>query len=112
MTVTPIKAGEKDKRITIQEPTKTVNGLGEEIATWPGTLKAKRWAKVETLTGRELSIAQQQVANVTHKLTFSYVSGLTTEMRIVLGSHTFGIDFIDDRDFAGVEHVVLAKENP
>jgi SPP1 family predicted phage head-tail adaptor len=105
-------AGERTKRVEIQRPTKTVNGLGEDSIAWPGACFAKRSAKVETLSGRELQYAQQQVANVTHKLTFDYVKGLTTEMRIVMGDHTFGIDFIDNRDFANVEHVVFAKENP
>jgi len=109
---TPIESGEKTKRIKIQRPTKTVGATGEDLTTWPGTCFAERWAKVETLQGREMTWARQQVANVTHKLTFDYVKGLTTEMRIVMGDHTFGIDFIDDRDFAGVEHVVLGKENP
>lgn len=109
---TPIQIGLRTRRIEIQSPTKTVNGLGEDTTAWPGRCFAKRWAKIETLGGRELTVARQLVANVTHKLTFPFVEGLTTEMRIVHKNHTFGIDWIDDRNFEGVEHVVYAKENP
>lgn len=65
-----IDPGELRQQIQIQLPTEAANSFGEVTPSEPGTTipNGTVWAKIETLTGRELFAAQRIAAEATHKV--------------------------------------------
>jgi len=87
---TRIEAGKLRHRIIIVKPTlaqDTAGGWAEDTENVVATV----WASVEALTGRELYAAQQQVSEVTHKITMRYWPGITANMNVWFQGRQFRI---------------------
>jgi SPP1 family predicted phage head-tail adaptor len=89
MAMSFARTGEMRHRITIQATTPTRTAKGAVVDSW--STAWTRWAKIEPLSGNELEIASKVSAEVTHEVTFRYLSGMTAEHRIVYGSRTFNV---------------------
>lgn len=59
------------------------------------------WAKVETLTGRALSGAQQEGSSVTHKVSIRYAPGIVARQVVGHGERYFTIAYLSDPDGRG-----------
>lgn len=62
-----IAAGDLRHRVTYQTATEALDNFGQPIQTWSSGTEI--WARVEPLSGRELEIARQQRADVSHVVT-------------------------------------------
>lgn len=89
-----LRAGQLNKRITIQANAKTRDDDGEWVDGWSDVGKA--WADVYAKSGQERALgnANQGFASFTVKM--RPFSGLTVAHRIKWGSRYLGITFIDD----------------
>ena len=84
-----MRAGELRKRITIETPVRSADGVGEMVPAW--SLFGVVWASIEPLSGNEKIQAQQVNANVDIKVTMRYLAGVVPAMRIRFGTRTFQI---------------------
>lgn len=89
-----MRGGTLKKRITIEQLEGSLDSYGEEAMTWV-TFASVR-ASVRPVSGREYFAARQEQSEVTHKVRFRYVSGVTPDMRINYGGRYFDIAFIND----------------
>lgn len=88
-----MRAGQLDRRITIETPTGTQDTFGEFTETW--ATFATEWAQYEPLKGREQLDAMQVNADLQARFRIRYRSDITTKMRIVNDdSLTYGIEAI------------------
>ncbi len=96
-------------RVTIQKPISTAKGDdGAPIITWEKVLDT--WASVEPLSGREYFDAQQVNADVTHKASMRYRSGIDSTMRILLGSRLLLILAVLNTEERSRELVLMCRE--
>ena len=102
-----ISTGRRSRKITIQTPTDSRDGTGDNNPTW--ATFATAWAEFRAVSGRERDYDNQVVTEATHRATIPYIASLTTKMRVVLDSVNYGIDRIDDRDHANIEQVLYLK---
>jgi SPP1 family predicted phage head-tail adaptor len=91
-----VRAGELRHRIAIESFAVTKNAFGEDVRAYAVNVRA--WAKIETLLGRELQIAQAIVQAVTHKITIRYQDGIDSTQRIRFGQRYFGVGAAIDPD--------------
>lgn len=87
-----MRAGQLNKKVTVQSYTSAANSFGEMIETW--STYATRNASVEPLQGREFWAAQQLNSEVTSKIRLRYDSitgAITPKMRVQWDSRTFKI---------------------
>lgn len=86
-----LPAGRLNKRISIEAPAdppvQTASGAVQK--TWVPF--ATVWASFEPLSGKEIFAAQQYSSEATHRVTIRYRAGLTSKMRIKLGTRAFDI---------------------
>ena len=87
-----VRTGELRHRVTIQENTPARDSLGQAVSSW--TDLEKRWAQVLPLAGRELEIARQVNAQISHQITMRHGSSVTAEHRIKYGSRTFNVNSV------------------
>ena len=102
-------------RIRIEQDSGTTrNAVGEHVQN--SAEYATAWGKIEKLKGDEVILAGQRTPNSTHKITMHYQAGIDSKMRIkatlTAGStHTFGIDDVENLDFANHTLVLTVSEN-
>lgn len=77
------------KRITIQSVTRVSDGVGGFTESW--STFATRFAAIEPTKAFQIRWADHLEHRVTHKITLRYLSGVTSDMRVVYGSRTFHI---------------------
>lgn len=110
-----VSAGELRHRIQIQAATEAANALGELTPTWAKINGGDRWAKIEPVAlvaqRREYVDGPQVLADVTHRITMRYMSGITVRHRIVYGTRTFGIQMVIDPDETQTTLELLCKES-
>ena len=81
-----MRAGRRNKRITLQSATETPDAHGQPVKTW--VYQDKVWAEVRPLSGREREIANQAAAEVNVAFTILWRSDITSDWRVVYdGSH-------------------------
>ncbi len=107
-----MEAGKLRHPISIQQDAgNTKDAAGHRIANWTEISGGAVWASVEPLTGRELYMAMQVQAQVTHKIKIRYVSGVTPKMRVVYGSRNFNIESVLNIEERNIEMHLMCKEN-
>ena len=104
-----MEAGKLRHRVTIQEkPTVTRDGFGGEVPGW--TEVDTVWAAVEPLGGREFLEGRSLEAIVDTRIRIRYRTGLVPSMRVVWGSHTYGIQAVIEPKSAHREiHLMCAE---
>lgn len=75
-----MRAGDLDRKLVIEEPTGTRNGIGENIETWSEF--ATVWAKRLPVKANEYYATDQVNAPVEAVFRIRWLSGLTAAMRI------------------------------
>lgn len=95
-------------RVTVQVVTETQNSQGEPSTDWADETTV--WTSVEPLVGRELLLAQQTVALVTHRVGLRYLAGLTAKKRLVFNGRTFNILNVMNLEERNREMEIMAQE--
>jgi SPP1 family predicted phage head-tail adaptor len=90
-----IAAGRRNKLVTIEQATTSKDSYNQDVETW-ATLVADIWAAIEPVRGREFFAARQISSEVTHKITISYRSGLSSKVRVKYQSRYFRVESIID----------------
>ncbi len=108
-----IAAGRLRHRVEIEKPSTERNSFGrqkKDSADW--TSEGFASAEIKTLTGREGEVAQQLVAEASHRITVRVQRGftLTTAHRFVFRSRYFDIGHVDNVDEVNSIWVCLVRE--
>lgn len=91
-----LPAGELDRRIQLLRPSHTVNAAGEAITAWAPPTIGNVWAKVRTLSGREMVRNNIVDAELTYLIRIRYRTDVTPDWRIRYGTRTLGISKVLD----------------
>ncbi len=95
-----IGAGRRRKLVTIQEPVEGIqDAFGQPAVTWRTVCQP--WAAIEPFSGAERFTAGQVRAEVTHRLTILYRTGITPRCRITFDGRMLQIATIinpEERD--------------
>lgn len=86
--------GQMDRKITVQEFTKSQNASGEEVRSWANV--ASPWAFMEDVSGSE-DVEGKVVHIVSRRYTIRYNSEIAAtgnDMRVVDGSDTFNVYYV------------------
>lgn len=75
-----MRAGELDKKVTIQYPAKTKNSFGEDIETWTDLVE-NIWCSIEPVSGSERWLQQERISEATFKIKMRYRANLNSTMR-------------------------------
>ena len=89
-------AGELNEYVDFQAPTVGRDAVGGFTQSFASSFN--RWVSIRARTGDEFWIADQTRANVTHTITARYDTAITEAHQIVLGTRTFSIGAVLDRD--------------
>ncbi len=84
-----MSAGLKNKLISIESLTRTVDSVGDSIETW--STFATAWVEIKTESGREFQHAREQHSELSHVLSLRYLSGITSKMRINIDGDYYNI---------------------
>ena len=104
-----MRAGQLNKRITIQSRTVTTAADGSQTEAW--TDDATVWVQFMQATSREFMAAQQVNGNITHVLKMRYRSGVTASHRLKFETRILNIEGPPiNVGEGGVELIVTAIE--
>ena len=87
-----MRAGRLRHRITLQQPTRTQNSMGEPVVSWSDV--ATVWAAVEPIKGSERLAADQLQAELDTRIVIRWssdVSAISAAWRCVFGSVIYNI---------------------
>lgn len=96
-----MRAGQLDKRITIQMPATGSDAYGEPLNGWVNVVDfgdGKVWASIEDMTGREYLAAAAVQASVQSKIRIRYRPGVTAAMRVLHGGGVYNIEAVLGQD--------------
>ena len=103
-----LRAGNLDRRITIENLTSTVDSHGGETQTW-STLAAV-WAEVIPLSGDEAIIAAQSIPGARIKFRIRWRSDVTETARVIYEGRNYDIAYI--AEIGRREGLELLGKNP
>ena len=103
-----IRPGEMRERVTVQQPTRSTNAVGESTLAWSDVTTV--WASVNGVSAKEALQNGQQNVTLTHRLRFRYIAGLTQQHRFVWRSRVLHIVSLLEYDNRS-EHVALCEED-
>lgn len=104
-----MNAGKLRNRIEFQEDQGTAqDAYGAPTSDW--NTVARRWARVEPLSGRELEVARAQAATVSHRVTLRHWPDLRPWFRVKFGDKYFAIDAAMNTEERDRETVLLCTE--
>jgi SPP1 family predicted phage head-tail adaptor len=92
-----MKAGELNKRISLQSSTPALGTFGDQSKTW--TTYATVWAAIEPLNGRELEYAKSIYSEAQYKIVIRYsttVASVSPTHRALYGSRIFEINAVQN----------------
>lgn len=103
-----IKAGQLNKRITLQAKGKVPDDYGGVTVTWTdiATVWAALWAK----SGIEKSLSMQETMTITHQIRIRYRSAFSQAWRIKFGNRFFNIISIKNPNEHGEMLDLMCKE--
>ena len=108
-----IRAGQLNRRITLQRQSNVQDSYGGPVRTWLNV--ATIWADIQPLTGRELESAQRMASEVSHQIVVRY-QAIFADTRQVAGyralyrSRIFNIHAALNEDESNVLVTLLASE--
>ena len=104
-----MKAARLRHRLTIKQATEAADSYGAAGSiTWADVVTV--WGSVEPIRGREYFDAKQVNAETTHRIGLRYRAGVTTKMRIYLGSRIFEVLEVLNPSERNRELQIMAKE--
>lgn len=95
--------------VTLQSPTQVRNDFGEMVGGWHDEF-VDDFARVESLTGRELTTAQQVQADATGRVTMRYRPGVTPAWRVLFEGRPLNILDVGNPEERDVVLVLLTSE--
>lgn len=106
-----ISIGEMRNYISVENPTRSVDGDGGYIDSWSATSPSPIWASIEPATARDLEriVGNTISATVSHIVKTRFHSGITTNTRLVDGTkilYVRGIQNLKMKD----QWIILACE--
>lgn len=84
--------GDMRRRIVILQRSDAQSLSGAMIPSW--TAFATVWAEIKPATGRELMMAQQVGATVSHAIRMRWLTGVLPSMRVQYGERYFDINAV------------------
>ena len=103
-----MRAGRLRHWITIQNPEKTQNEVGETMRVWIDLARVP--AAVEPVSGKEYFGAKQTLSEVTHRIKVRYLAGISTRSRILFNGREFDIQSVINHDERNRELDIMATE--
>ena len=105
-----MQIGKHRHKIEIQAKAEpgTANAYGETIEEWLTVLKV--WASINPANGKQLYVAEQQQAEVSHVVSMRYCDCLTPRHRLKFGDRIFTVNFVRNVDERNIELEVYCKE--
>lgn len=103
-----MKIGELRHRVEIQNKTVQMDELLQQSEVW--ATYATVWASVRPIKGREYVAVKQVNAEVSVVITMRYLSGITSEMRILFGNRVFDIVSVINADERNRVLELMCKE--
>lgn len=91
-----IRAGNLDRRITIQVASEMNDSFGEPIKTW--TTFATVWAAFEAVSGNEAFTVEQRRSRASVMFRTRYRAGVIPKMRVLSRGETYEIDDVSEPD--------------
>lgn len=82
-----MESGKLRQYVTVQRPNETEDAAGQTTLNYEDYIKT--WADIRPFTGREHFQADKHKADITHKITMRYVSGITADCRILYDGQVF-----------------------
>lgn len=101
--------GDLNKRMSIQSPTQTADGMGGWTTTYATV--ATVWAAVWPTSAKETLKAGQTSMEITHRIRIRYRAGVDPSYRILFGTRYFSIMSIINVGERGEWLELLCKEN-
>lgn len=110
-----IEAGQLRDSVRIERPPTTRDSAGEQPVTGWTTVINNLKCQIVPLSGRELALAKEMHAEVTHRVISWYVPGILPEMRIMFTDrenveHNFNIIEARDILWRGKKLVIECRE--
>ena len=105
-----MQIGKLRNKIEVQartDPT-TTNAYGEPTEEWETVLTV--WGAIKPASGKELYVAEQAQAEVSHVVTLRYCDCLTPRHRLKFGSRIFSVNFVRNIDERNVAQEVYCRE--
>ena len=84
-----MRVGSLKNKIIFQEQTQTKSSVGQTINTWNDILTT--WASIQTISGKEQFLSNQNFQTLSHKLRVRYSSLINSKQRILFGTRVFKI---------------------
>jgi SPP1 family predicted phage head-tail adaptor len=105
-----MRIGKLRHRIELQTKSEPegLDGYGEPTESWT-TLKTV-WASIEPASGKQLFVAQQVQAEVSHVVTIRYYDGFGPTNRVKFGTRIFSVNFVRNVDERNVYQELYCKE--
>ena len=94
--MTEPRIGELRHLVRLEGPIATPDGAGGEMVTH--ALIGEIWCAVRPRSGSEQGVGEALQARITHEVWMRWRSGVTTEMRLVLGARVLEINAVADAD--------------
>ncbi len=105
-----MRAGSLRDRVTLQAKSVTRDAMGGEVITW--TDQASVWANAKPLRGREYFAAHQEQAEISIKFTIRYLSGVTSNWRVLWRGQQYDVVEPIDVDARKVSWELLCRTVP
>lgn len=100
--------GQLRRRLELQAPTDTLDAYGQATRTW--ATYATVWSKIEVQGGSEVTVADQQQQERTHKLTIRYWPGVVSGHRALYAGRAFNFTSVVNVDEQGRWLIIMATE--
>lgn len=105
-----MRSGALRHPITVQTLTATPDDMGGETRSW-GT-HVTSWAEIVPAGAKERWFGDQIEANISHRVTMRFQSGITPKMRVLFESRVFQIRGVVNRDERSIYLDLMCEEGP
>jgi SPP1 family predicted phage head-tail adaptor len=100
----------RDKLITLQRRGSAQDSVGQTVETWTDISQA--WATIKPITGREYFNASGERAEVTHRVSIWWISGVAPRDRVLYRSRVFDIKSAINVDERNKDLELMCVEGP
>lgn len=92
-----MKIGALRSRVTLQQKTRTSDGIGGATVSW--TDVATVWANVKPVSSKEKYQAERLSKNASHAITIRHRADVNEQFRVLHNSKTFAVDgYVTDEE--------------
>lgn len=84
-----MQVGQLNKRVTLQYPVRTSDGMGGFTTVWTDSLKV--WSAIWPTSASEQVKSLKETMTISHRIRIRYKSGVLSSWRVKFGSRYFNI---------------------